>query len=269
MQSEQSEQIEYLREYKKKMEKFCKLSTAEHEHNIFTEEHMSTLTNIGFYTLGHNVRRITYSFDEDSTLIEVGAGTGAGAEYMLAGLFGEEYPDSCIHFNINDSVKKAKINRYIYTDPFNNLVDVPPQYKKKIPIQWAKTDIFNVIQKIQNDDTIKNAILLVVCPPPIHNDRECRYNVDKPIGDTIVSTDVIALVESVMCPKIRHVMIIRYNNCARSDLDGTNNFHSYHIPQLRKFKKWYIHDEALVPVDTYNNGYDYYSRYLHWFSRYK
>jgi hypothetical protein len=126
-----------------------------------------------------------------------------------------------------------------------------------------------VIQRIKDDDTIKNAILLVVSPPPIHNDIECRYNgIDKPIGHTIVSTDVIALVESVMCPKIKHVMIVRYDDCMCSDLDGTIDFHSYHIPQLQKFKKWFMHDEEVNPIDSYYNGYDYDSRCLHWFSRY-
>lgn len=135
-----SVQIQYLKEYKKKMKKFCELSTSDHEHNTFTEDHMSTLTNIGFYMLGHNLRYITSSFDEDSTLIEVGAGTGVGGAYMLAGLFGEEFPSSCIQFTINDTDKKPKINRYIYTDPFNDLVDVPSQYKKKISIQWYLSD---------------------------------------------------------------------------------------------------------------------------------
>ena len=264
-QIEYPEQIEYLKQYKQKVKTFCKLSTESHEHNTFTEDHMSTLTDIGFYILGDALRHITSAFDDESTLVEVGAGTGIGAKYMLAGLFGEKYPTPCISINIRDSDKKAKISKYIYTDPFNILVDVPPQYKKKIPIQWSKADIFNVINKIQNDPTITNAILLVVCPPPIHNDRHSRYG--EGISESIISTDVIALVESVKCSKIKHVMIVRYNDCPRSDLDGTHNFHSYHIPLLKKFNKWHIRDDFLIPIDTYGNGYDYYSRCLHWFSR--
>ena len=261
----QSEQNEYLKEYRQKMQNFCKLSTAEHEHNTFTEDHASTLTAGGFFKLGHELRHITSTFDEDFTLVEVGAGTGFGAEYMLAGLFNEPYPIPWVKYEIYGH-EKAKINKYIYTDPFNVLRDVHSQYKKKVQIQLARTDIFNTINKIQNDETIKNAILLVVCPPPIHDDRKCHYG-KKGIADSIVSTDVIALVESVKCSKIKHVMIVRYDNCARSELDGTKNFHSKHIPALRKFNKWYLHEDALVPLDTYGIGYDYYSRCIHWFSR--
>ena len=80
-----------------------------------------------------------------------------------------------------------------------------------------------------------------------------------------LASDVIALVESVKCLKIKHVMIVRYDNRGREDLDGTHDFHSYHIPILRRFNKWFMHD--LIPIETYGNGYDYYSRCLHWFSR--
>lgn len=258
----QIEQTEYLKQYQQKVETFYKLSTESHEHNTFTEDHMSTLTNTGFYILGNALRRITSTFDDESTLVEVGAGTGFGAEYMMAGLFGEKYPNSYITIDVGESDKKAKISKYIYTDPFNVLVGVPPQYKEKIPVQWSKADIFSVINKIQNDQTIKNAILLVVCPPPIHDDRRCHDGED--ISESIVSTDVIALVESVKCSKIKHVMIVRYDDHGREDLDGTSNFHSYHIPLLRRFNKWYMHD--LIPIETHHNGYDYYSRCLHWFS---
>jgi hypothetical protein len=86
----QSEQVKYLEKYNERMKRFCKLSVAEHEHNTFTEDHKSTLTDCGYYILGDNLRRIT--FDEDLTLIEVGAGTGVGATYMLAGLFGDKFP---------------------------------------------------------------------------------------------------------------------------------------------------------------------------------
>lgn len=259
-------QTEYLQDYTEKKKNFYKLSIASHEHNTFTAEHMSTLTNIGYYQLGHGIRRITSTFDEDSTLVEVGAGTGLGAGFMLAGLFGEQYPVSSIHFEISDIEKKAKINKYIYTDPFNNLLAVPTKYKSKISIQHKKCDILSAIHGIHTDDTIKNAILLVVCPPPIHDDRRCRFG--KGYANTLVSTDVIALVESVKCTKIKHVMIVRYDDCERSDLDGTENFHRFHVPLLKKFNKWNLVDK-LIHVDTYCSGYSYYSRCLHWFTRCK
>jgi hypothetical protein len=257
-------QTEYLTDYTEKKKNFYKLSVASHEHNTFTEDHMSTLTDTGYYKLGHAIRRITSTFDKDFTLVEVGAGTGIGAGYMLSGLFGEPYPSPYIHFKITDLEKKAKINRYIYTDPFNDLMDVPTKYKSKISIQHKKCDLLSAIHGIHTDDTIKNAILLVVCPPPIHDDRRCRFG--KGYADTLVSTDVMALVESVKCSKIRHVMIVRYNDCGRSDLDGTYDFHTFHVPMLKKFNKWNMSDN-LITVDTYGNGYDYYSRYLHLFTR--
>ena len=256
---------EYLTDYKKKVKKFYELSVSNHEHNTFTYDHESTLTQTGFYILGNNLRLITSTFDDFSTLVEVGAGTGIGAHFMLAGLFGEKYPHSCVEFKISDKEKKCKINKYIYTDPFNELKDVPANYKKKISIQTKKIDIMGVIHGIQQDTTITNAILLVVCPPPIHDDRNTRES----ISGQLVSTDVMALVESVNCTKIKHVMIVRYDNHGREHLDGTKNFHSYHIPLLQQFGKWFLH-KPLWSIDTYSNSYgDCYYRCLHCFSRSK
>ena len=255
---------EYLADYKKKVQKFYELSVDSHEHNTFTPDHQSTLTETGFYQLGNALRLITSPFDEFSTLVEVGAGTGTGASFMLAGLFGEKYPISCIQIQVRDKEKKCKINKYIYTDPFNELKDVPAIYKKKISIQKKKADIMGVIHGIQQDITITNSILLV-CPPPIHDDRNKRES----ISEQLVSTDVMALVESVNCTKIKHVMIVRYNNRGREDLDGTANFHSYHIPVLQQFGKWFLHT-PLMSVDSYRNSFgDYFNRCLHWFSRHK
>jgi len=44
-------QTEYLAEYKEKKKTFYELSVVSHEHNTFTEDHMSTLTDIGHYPL--------------------------------------------------------------------------------------------------------------------------------------------------------------------------------------------------------------------------
>jgi hypothetical protein len=256
-------QAEYLQEYAEKKKNFDKLSVEGHDHNTFTESHMSTLTNLGYYLLGHEIRRITSTFSENFTLVEVGAGTGIGAGFMMAGLFGEQCSSLCRDFKLTDLEKKARINRYIYTDKFNDLMAVPTKYKSKISIQHKKCDLLSAIHGIHMDDTIKNAILLVVCPPPIHDDRN---SIGKKYAHTLVSTDVMALVESVRCPKIKHVMIVRYDNGDRSDLDGTHDFHTYHVPLLEKFNKWKMSDK-LFPVDLYTNGWDYYQRCLHWFTR--
>jgi hypothetical protein len=257
---------EYLADYRKKVKKFCELSVGSHKHNTFTPDHESTLTKTGFYELGNKLRLITSSFDETFTLVEAGAGTGVGSHFMLAGLFAENFPISCISIRIREKEKKAKINKYIYTDPFNELQDLPAIYKEKISIQKKKTDIFGVIHGIQQDASITNAILLVVCPPPIHDDR----NTDAAIAEQLVSTDVMALVESVNCTKIKHVVIVRYDMHGRAGLDGTVDFHSYHVPVLQEFGKWFLQEQLLCTIDSYSNSYgDDYYRCLHWFSRHK
>jgi hypothetical protein len=254
---------QYLAEYTKKAKKFCELSISSHEHNTFSEDHMTTLSNTGFYVLGNTLRCITSTFDRPHTMVEVGAGTGIGITYILPGLFGDEYPESCVKFTVKNTEKKAKIDRYIYTDPFNELSDCPSKYSTKIKIQKKKADIFNVICSIKNDDTINDALLLVVCPPPIHEDRS--HKCSESLGKQLVSTDVIALVESVNCTKIKHVMIVRYDDGGRSDLDGTLDFFSYHVPLLKQFGKWSLKQKYCI--DTYGNGYDYFNRSLFWFTR--
>lgn len=253
---------EYLADYKKKVKKFYELSVNIHEHNTFTPDNESTLTESGFYLIGNNLRLITSTFDEFSTLVEIGAGTGIGAHFMLAGLFGEKYPHSCVEISIREKEKKCKIIKYIYTDPFNELKDVPATYKKKYLYKRRKQILWELFRGIQQDTTITNTILLVVCPPPIHDDRNKRES----ISDQLVSTDVMALVESINCTKIKHVMIVRYNNNGREDLDGTVNFHSHHVPILQQFGKWFLH-KPLIQVDSYFSCEAYYHRCLHWFSR--
>ena len=102
---------EYLAVYRKKVKKFCELSVGSHKHNTFTPDHESTLTKTGFYELGNKLRLITSSFDETFTLVEAGAGTGVGSHFMLAGLFAENFPISCISIRIREKEKKAKKKR--------------------------------------------------------------------------------------------------------------------------------------------------------------
>jgi len=253
---------EFAEEYKKKVAMFMKLSLPSHEHNIFTDDHQSTLTKYGFYQLGHELRRITSTFDEPVTLIEVGAGTGAGVVPIIKGLYNMQL-EPFITYNFNDSENKMKINKYIYTDPFNEL----KTFRSPDPsfhLQKKKIDLHGVINGIKNDVTIKNAILLVVCPPPIHNDRELPWGAEKQ-ADKLVSTDVMALVESASCDKIRHVMIVRYDTGLRSDLDGTYLFHKRYVPLIDEFYGWQLNPSRLI--DQYSSDCDDYYRVLYWFTR--
>lgn len=240
---------EYYEKYMQRKKKFYEVSTESHEHNFFEEDHMSTLDCFSYEFLGETITKELELLNpkDKFTLVEVGAGTGFCVDYMCSGLV----------------KKESNIAKYIYTDPFNSL----QKPSKKFPglvVQYAKADIIETIKKIQYDDTIQNAILLVCCPPPIY---ENRYGDKEHESYDIVSTDVMALVESVLCQKIKYVMIVRYNKLGRTHLDGTIDFYDFHVPILKKFNKWYIKNIQKV-IKTYGNSFgDIFYRTLNVFSR--
>jgi hypothetical protein len=245
-------QKEYYERYKERVKSFYLYSIASHDHNSFHEDHMSTLSEFGYNTLGKRIvselEQLSTSEDEKFTLVEIGAGTGICAENLCEGMIEKG---------------NKKIKKYIYTDPFNSL-HKPTKHFPNLSIQTAQTDIIGAISGIQKDDSIQNAILLVCCPPPIH---ENRYGDRDHPSYNMVSTDVIALVESVNCKKIKYVMIVRYNQKGRTELDGTIDFYDYHVPLLKKFEKWYIHNTQSV-IQYYGNSYgDEFYRTLNIFSR--
>lgn len=240
---------EYYEKYMERKKKFYEVSTDTHEHNSFEEGHMSTLDYFSYEYLGETIiEELELLNPKDKfTLVEAGAGTGYCVDYMCKGL----------------TKKESQITKYIYTDPFNSL----QKPSKKFPglvVQYTKADIIETIKRIQYDDTIQNAILLVCCPPPIY---ENRYDNKEHEAYSIVSTDVMALVESVLCPKIKYVMIVRYNKLGRTELDGTIDFYDFHVPILKKFNKWYSKNIQRV-IKTYVNAYgDLFYRTLNVFSR--
>ena len=244
---------EYYEKYKERMFMFYKESVAIHEHNSFSEEYMSTLTEFGFTRLGgsivQNLEKLAQP-DQKFTLVEVGAGTGIGVMPICEAMHNKQ---------------NKQITKYIYTDPFNSLQKQIKNYKN-LQIKSAQTDIIGAIKGIQTDDTIENAILLVCCPPPIH---ENRYGSKDHMSYQLVSTDVMALVESVQCHKIKYVMIVRYNDGGRRHLDGTIDLYDFHIPLLEKFNMWYLHT-PMDMIDAYGNSVgDRFYRTLHVFSRNK
>ena len=191
----------FTADYWKKKSNFQRLSTPKHEHNSFSTDHQSTLSQFGYEELGRSLTRYLVSSGKKYTIVEIGVGTGFGTRGLVE--------------NLNPTM----VVRYICTEPFNKICEFPDT---PVPVSKHRMNLDETIKMINEDGSIGPTILLVVCPPPLHD-------MDYKLGEKLVSTDVMALFESVKCPKIENVIITRYNNSWRSQLDGTINFYQHYI----------------------------------------
>ena len=210
----------FTADYWKKKSNFQRLSTPKHEHNSFSTDHQSTLSQFGYEVLGNNLMLYLKSSRKKYTIVEIGAGTGIGTMSLLPQLV------------------PTTVERYICTEPFNDICEFPDT---PVPVSKHRMNLDETIKMINEDGSIGPTILLVVCPPPLHDNWE--------LGEKLVSTDVMALFESAECQKIEQVIIVRYDEVFRTDLDGTSDFYSYFVKHFKHFGMW-IHAKRMV-IESY------------------
>ena len=211
----------FTADYWKKKSNFQRLSTPKHEHNSFSTDHQSTLSQFGYEELGRSLTRYLVSSGKKYTIVEIGVGTGFGTRGLVE--------------NLNPTM----VVRYICTEPFNKICEFPDT---PVPVSKHRMNLDETIKMISEDGLIGPMILLVVCPPPLH-DR------DYELARQLVSTDVMALFESAECQKIEQVIIVRYDEVFRTDLDGTSDFYSYFVKHFKHFGMW-IHAKRMV-IESY------------------
>ena len=175
---------EFKGAYEQKKGEFLRLSTTDHKHNSFSIDHPSTLSQSGYEVLGSTLMRYLESDKKKYTIVEIGAGTGIGTRGLVKNLV------------------PSLVERYICTDPFNGICEFPDV---PVPVVKYRMNLDETIKMINEDSSIGPTILLVVCPPPLHESNS-------KLAEKLVSTDVMALFESVKCRKIEKVIITRYSN---------------------------------------------------------
>ena len=230
---------EFIDVYERKKRKFLSSSTKDHEHNSFSKDHSSTLSQFGYEVLGRNLMRYLETDKKKYTIIEIGTGTGIGTSGLVQ--------------NLNPSL----VERYICTEPFNDICEFPDA---PVPVVKSRMNLDETIEMISADDSIGPVILLVVCPPPLH---ELNWK----LAEKLVSTDVMALFESVKCPKIENVIITRYNNSWRSQLDGTINFYQHYIEHFEHFGMWKHDVDATRKIEKYEGADEDFFRVMEVFAR--